>query len=74
MGTGIGEVRTEQSWGGGRDRAARVRGKSEGQGERDSRGLACGSQVGGGPGLGAKPQVVAERLALASASSEKQLL
>lgn len=32
---------------GGRDRAARVRGKSEEQGKRDSRGLACGSQVGG---------------------------
>lgn len=43
-------------------------------GKRDSRELACGSQVGGGPGLGAKPQVVAERLALVSVSSEKQLL
>lgn len=43
-------------------------------GKRDSRELACGSLVGGGPGLGAKPQVVTERLALVSASSEKQLL
>lgn len=30
MGTGLGEIRTEQSWGN-RDRAARVRGKSEEQ-------------------------------------------
>lgn len=63
-----------RSWGT-RDKAAGVRGKSEEQwGKRDSRELAGGSQVGGGPELGAKPQVVAERLALVSASSEQQLL
>lgn len=53
MGTGIGEVRTEQSWGG-RDRAARVRGKSEEQGGKGQQGAGMWQPGGWGPRAGCK--------------------